>query len=121
MSYERPDRLEGSVRKIKMPCGSFYVIVGVDAKGYPVELFAEGSKNGTCRAWIESGSRLATKLLQMRKWDDVIDALKAIRCYACMRKMGGATPEEKKVHPWSCGDTIAKEIQYVLDQKKDKK
>ncbi len=121
MAYERPERLDGLVRKIKMPCGSFWIIIGVDQKGYPREVFGEGSKKGTCRAWIEAGGRLATKLLQDGQWNEVIDAVKQIRCPACMRKMGTLNSEEKQAHPWSCGDAIAKEIEYLLEKRKEKK
>ena len=119
--FERPQRLDGSITKVSIPCGSFWIIVGTDDKGYPREIFAEGSKKGTCRAWIESGSRLATKLLSDGQWKEVIDALKEIRCPACMRKIGALPPEEKSKFPWSCGDAIAKEIEYKLEERKKEK
>ena len=120
MAYERPDRLSGTIKKIKMPCGSLWVIVGVDNKGYPREVFGEGAKSGTCRAWIESGSRLISELLRLGEWDRVVEVLKGIRCPACSRKMGAVTPEEKQTHPWSCGDAIAKEVEYILKERKEK-
>jgi len=121
MTYERPERLEGSIRKMRMPCGSLWIIVGVDAKGYPREIFLEGSKAGTCRANLEGEARLATKLLQTKDWNEVIDALKGIRCPACMRKIGALSDEEKKAHPWSCSDAITKEVEYLLENRKEKK
>lgn len=125
MSYERPEQLEGTLTKIKMPCGSFYIIVGTDNKGYPREVFGEGSKHGTCRAWIECGSRLATKLLQEGMWDEVMDALRGIRCPACERTKGkliGTGQKDEMVHhPQSCGDAVAKEIEKKLENRKEKK
>ena len=123
MTYERPERLSGTNRKIAMPCGSLYIIVGIDNKGYPREVFGEGSKHGTCRAWIESGSRLATKLLQDGKWAEVIDALSGINCPACARQKGKLIGDNDALikHPLSCGDAMAKEIEAVLEERKEKK
>ncbi len=124
MSYERPERLDGTNTKIRMPCGSFYIIIGIDAKGNPREVFGEGSKQGTCRAWIEAGSRLATKLLEDGQWEEVIDALKGIRCPACERTKGKlviTNKDEVARHPQSCGDAIAKELERVIDERKEKK
>lgn len=125
MAYERPDRLDGTLTKIRMPCGSFFIILGIDNKGYPREIFGEGSKHGTCRAWIESGSRLATKLLQEGMWEEVTDALKGVKCPACERRKGQLKGEGQKDevirHPQSCGDAIAREIEKALAERKEKK
>ena len=122
-SYERPDRLDGTITKVKMPCGSLWIIVGIDTKGYPREIFGEGSKQGTCRAWIESGSRLATKLLQEGMWDAVVDALSGIICPACSRQKGKLLNDNDALLklPLSCGDALAREILVVLEKRKEKK
>ena len=123
MSYERPERLEGSIKKIKMACGSLWIIIGIDTKGKPREVFLEGSKKGTCRANLEGEARLATALLQEGSWESVIEVLKGIRCPACMRTMGRLAEkgEELEAHPWSCPDAMAKEIEIILKEGKEKK
>ena len=125
MGFERPDRMNGSVRKLKMPCGSLWIIVSLDTKGYPREVFLEGSKAGTCRANLEGEARLCSKLLQLGEWEGAIDALKGIRCPACMRQMGKkigeGAHEEIKEHPQSCPDALCREIENALNERKEKK
>ena len=124
MTYERPEKLQGSLTKYPMPCGSLFVIVGVDAKGYPREVFGEGSKHGTCRAWIEAGSRLATKLLQESHWDAAVDALSEIKCPACSRQKGRLLNDKDAMLklPLSCADAVARELTVILEERKgDKK
>lgn len=103
-----------------MPCGSLWVITGVDTKGYPREIFGEGSKHGTCRAWIEAGSRLATKLLQEGSWDEAIDALGGIQCPACSRLKGKLLNDKDAMIklPLSCADAFAREITAALEERK---
>lgn len=122
--YKRPESLEARVTKYKMPCGSLYVITSLDSKGYPREIFLEGSKRGTCRANLEGEARLITKLLAEGMWEEAMDALDDIRCPACMRSIGKKMTEAKEEvhqHPWSCPDAMAREIKKVLEERKEKK
>ena len=125
MGFERPDRMEGTVKKVKMTCGSLWIIVSVVVMGYPREVFLEGSKQGTCRANLEGSARLCSKLLQLGEWDAAMDALRGIRCPACMRQIGKKIAEDAKDevhdHPWSCPDAMSKEIEAALAERKEKK
>jgi len=125
MAWERPEELNGKIIKRKMPCGSLWVIVGLDDKGRPREVFLEGSKAGTCRANLEGEARLASKALTRGEWEDVVDAWKGIRCPACMRSIGmkvaGDEKEEVVKHPWSCPDCAAKIIEKIIEERKEKK
>ena len=118
MSYERPERLEGTITKIPMPCGSLWIIIGRDNRGYPREVFLEGSKAGTCRANLEGQARAITELLKLGEYDRAIECLHGIRCASCMRKIGSLTKEEKQNCPQSCSDAASREIVKVREEAK---
>ena len=121
MSYERPDRLDGTITKVSMPCGSLWVIIGRDTRGYPRELFLEGSKAGTCRANLEGQARAISELLKLGEYDRAIECLEGIRCASCMRKIGSLPKEEKQDCPFSCSDAASRELVKISEEAKEKK
>lgn len=118
---ERPEWMDAKIRKVKMPCGSLFVAVSYDTRHYPREVFLMGSKLGTCKANLEANGRQATSQLWESRYEQVLDDLKGVKCYACERTIGSLSPEEKQKHPLSCPDCVARTLQEFREIIKEKK
>uniref|UniRef100_A0A6M3LIY3 ribonucleoside-diphosphate reductase n=1 Tax=viral metagenome TaxID=1070528 RepID=A0A6M3LIY3_9ZZZZ len=113
---KRPHKLKGATSRHEM-CGTLFITLNEDDKGRPYELFAFGSKLGTCRSNLEGLARCISKLLQGNDLEGAIDALELIRCPAMERKKGEArVTKERNLDeiPCSCADAMARELKEYL-------
>jgi ribonucleoside-diphosphate reductase alpha chain len=106
---KRPDRIDGTTRKIGTGCGNLYVTINNDAHG-PFELFAQIGKAGGCAAsQTEAIGRLISLALRAGVDPNAISRqLKGVRCPS------PAWNEGNKV--FSCADGIAQALACHLGE-----
>lgn len=124
--HDRPKRIDGSIEKVKVGCGTLFITVGFD-KGKISEIFLNGSKLGGCRANQECIGRVLSLAFRHEiPIEEVIDQIEMIVCPACTRAKAKLTdPEKIKEFPTSCGDAVAKVLKSMyqanLTDSKEKK
>ena len=119
--HDRPDMLDGGIKKVKVGCGTLFIAVGYN-RGKIHEIFLNGSKLGGCRANQESIGRILSLAFRYEiPLEEIIDQLALISCPACTRAKAKLDDAEKvKNFPTSCGDAVAKLLRQLVDNKQVK-
>lgn len=98
-------KLEGVSYKCKNSCGGLYITINNTADGNLVEVFANPTKQGGCKANLESLTRQVSDAMRSGiKISSIIDSLAKVQCQACVR----AKAKGEYLDGSSCGDIIAK-------------
>ena len=101
-------KLEGASYKCKNACGGLYITINNTPNGDLVEVFANPTKQGGCKANLESLTRQVSDAMRSGiKISSIIDSLAKTQCQACVR----AKAKGEELDGSSCGDIVAKCIQ----------
>ena len=101
-------KLEGASYKCKNACGGLYITINNTPNGDLVEVFANPTKQGGCKANLESLTRQVSDAMRSGiKISSIIDSLAKTQCQACVR----ARAKGEELDGSSCGDIVAKCIQ----------
>lgn len=101
-------KLEGASYKCKNACGGLYITINNTPNGDLVEVFANPTKQGGCKANLESLTRQVSDAMRSGiKISSIIDSLAKVQCQACVR----AKAKGEELDGSSCGDIVAKCIQ----------
>lgn len=101
-------KLEGASYKCKNACGGLYITINNTSNGDLVEVFANPTKQGGCKANLESLTRQVSDAMRSGiKISSIIDSLAKVQCQACVR----AKAKGEELDGSSCGDIVAKCIQ----------
>jgi ribonucleoside-diphosphate reductase alpha chain len=101
-------KLEGASYKCKNACGGLYITINNTPNGDLVEVFANPTKQGGCKANLESLTRQVSDAMRSGiKISSIIDSLAKVQCQACVR----AKAKGEVLDGSSCGDIVAKCIQ----------
>jgi ribonucleoside-diphosphate reductase alpha chain len=113
---DRPEEIQSKTFKTKVACGTLFITVGYDDSG-PIEIFLNGSKNGTCRANLEGLARALTLCFKYHlPLDEVTEQISKIRCGACTNKIAKEGDKDKKQKMnWSCPDAVARTIRRTCE------
>lgn len=109
---KRQGILNGKTFKDTINCGYIYNTVNFNNEGDIIEVFVRPGKRGGCGTNVEAIARLISLSLRCGvKVTEIIDQLKGLKCPACLAN--------KNIKFLSCGDAIARSLEYSIKHKED--